>query len=266
MGAATYFASFGPALMGGGGPGNFDQPDDAVVEVADTGTTRVLTNTPLSLGLLVSGPGELTVSDCVQQRIFTVDTTTGAQNDRATAADGLVCPTGMVRDGAGTIFFLETDLGGSANSTVSQLVAAGTVQTNWATNFPVSSIFFARLGTSLFAAGIGDSSGGQTFPIYSVDAATSGNAATQLVPGPTIGSSSIATTPDGRLIAIRQGIGEILEVDAATGALTHFGSTLAPGMLLGPGGGSFAWGVAFKPDGTMVIPDSGQGGMISVTP
>src|SRR5262245_42173913 len=50
---------------------------------------------------------ESTVIDCAQGRIFTIDLTTGTQSDVLT---GLHCPAGLARDGAGTLFYVESDI------------------------------------------------------------------------------------------------------------------------------------------------------------
>lgn len=258
-GTTTYLATFGPALFGWGP--SLTQPDAAVVEVQASGASRVLATGTLFAGLVVSGTDELTTGDCFGARLFTIDVVTGNQVTRLDASDGITCPAGMARSAAGDLYFADIDFGGSSVTYIDRLTAADVHTPQHVTALDEGALFLALAGDTLLSSGFG----GQAFDIRSASA-SAGGAASSLVPAATAGQVGLAAGPDGRAFALRFGLGTILEIDTSTGELLPYGTALARGSVVGPGGGSFAFTATFMADGTMVVPDFGQGGLIAVTP
>jgi len=259
-GGTVYMTTFGPALFGGNPFAG--QPDSAVVEVTAAGATRVLAVGDLFIGVVVSGSDEVTVSDCGGQRIFRLTPSTGAQLDRLDSTDGILCPTGLALDGSGTLFYLNAVLGSPTPTKLGKLTAADVHTANFATGLSPGGVFLGLGGGKAIVSGI---AGNGTFPIEAVSA-TSGGTPTELVPGAAAGNAVLGGNADGRVFVLRAGQGSILELDPASGDLLPFGNALAPGSVLGPGGGSFAFSMTFAADGTMLIPDWGQGALIAVAP
>jgi hypothetical protein len=263
VGTSWYLATSGTYLFDSGVGPSVLQPDGAIVEITSAGASRVVANTLLPMGLVPGAAGELTATDCAEQRLFTLAIATGVQTDRLTSTDGLGCPTGLAIDGQGTLFYLDTPLGSSNPATVGKLVAT-THTASFATAFAPGTISIVLAGNDLVASGFGPP-GGAGGPIQKVGAAA-GGAATLLVPAQASGASALGVGPDGTLFGLRSGLGDIVTIDTATGAVTPWGSALAPGSTLGPGGGSFSFSMAFGADGTIELLDLGQGGLVAVAP
>lgn len=161
---------------------------------------------------------------------------------------------------------MSTDLGGGAPSTVGTLELDGTHDPSFAFGFPPGTTHAALAGGRLVTNAIGP---GMEYGVdlYAVDA-ESGGAATLLVPGSTAGSvASVGASPRGGAYVFRFELGEVLELDPASGDLVRFGSALLEDTLLGEGGmGAMAFSIGFQEDGTMLFADPGQGALVLVAP
>jgi hypothetical protein len=266
IGANWYFTSIGLGLFSDGPPPSFaGAPDGAVLEVRPDGTSRVVYTSTFPAGVAVSGANELTVSDCFESRIFTLDVTTAATNDLLTSSDGLSCPAGLYLDSNADLYYVNTQIGGSSPSTIGQLTSGGSNNASFVTGLPPSSVHLVVAGNAFVVAMIGPGSNTGA-DIYT--APLSGGAASLLVPGLAAGGvGTMGVAPDGSVYLHRFGIGELSVLDPITGDMTPFGSTLLPGAGLGDGGiGSASFTMSFLADGTILFPDTGQGTMLKVAP
>ncbi len=265
VGSDWYFATIGGALFGGSLGDAPAAPDAAILEVKADGSSRVVHTGQLLVDMVNDGSGQLTVSDCLEQRIFTLDVATGDTTDQLTDADGLTCPAGLFRASTGDLFYVNTDLGGVSTSTVGQL--SGTTNTlDFVTGLPKGIIFLRGVGTTLVMAGLGLVN--NPSPIYRATATASGDATPLVSAGVTGGTAGLSVGPNGLVYTLRFAIGDLLEIEPTSGEVTPVGSTLIDGLAnFGPGGsGSVGLSIGFLDDGTKVMLDSGQGVMAGVAP
>ncbi|HTM20319.1 MAG TPA: hypothetical protein VL172_07430, partial [Kofleriaceae bacterium] len=258
LGTAVFLATAGQSLFANDGSA---QPDGAILAIDPSGISRVLYVAPLLAGLALSGPEELTVSDCVGQRIFAIDLSNDAQTDLLDASDGLGCPAGLVIDASGNLYYADANLLGGP-TTIGRLDTAAVHTPTFGTNFQDGAAFLALAGGDLMAAPL---SGGGPVAIEAIYTGTGGTPF-DLVSSIAFNGGALAGSPDDRAFVVRFGTGEILEIDPVTGQLMPFGSALPPDAVLGPGSGSFAFTAGFQADGTMIVPDFGQNAIVAVTP
>lgn len=265
VGDTWYFSGVGFGLFGG--PMSAAAPDGAILQVNPDGTSQILARGRFPTGMVASGAGELTVSDCFEQRIYTLDLESGDRADRLTAADGLTCPAALYENGAGDLFYTNADIPGPSPSTIGRLTSGGANQVDYVTGLPPGTITMAVSGTTAFATWIGGGMENGT-DVYTADL-SSGGVADLLVPAARAGSvSALGVSPSGALLGYRFGLGDLVEIDPADGAVSMLGNTWLPGGI-GPGeGGAMAatFSLGFLDDGTVVVPDGGQGAIIHVAP
>lgn len=250
--------------------------DGAVLEVAADGRSRVVNEQRFAAGIVPTGDGQLYVSDCFDSRIDKLDPATGAATEVLGADDGLLCPGSLLIDDAGTLLYANAGIPemDATESTIGQLLAGGAHDPAFVTDLPMMAVYVTRIDDVLYASplGVGEEIPGT--PVYSADALAGGQAEV-LVTGPAAGRlMSLAASPvTDTLYAQRFPRGELVEIDPASGAVRHFGSTdvgnVPPVFFEGEGeGGVVAGGftMAFQPDGTFVVPDWGQLEMVMVAP
>jgi len=269
IGNTWYLATLGIGLFGGGLGTAAAAPDGAILEVSPDNTSRVLLGASFPIGIVATSAGDLTVSDCLDARIFTLDPSAGTTADLLDTADGLTCPGGLHYADDGDLFYLNTNLTGGTPSTIGRLANDDTNTLAFATGLPPGMFFLAAIDDDLFVSSVGAGSGDGpgVAPIFHASA-TSGGAADQLVPASVAGPvMALGASPLGALYFMRFGWGEILEVNPLNGEVYPFGIALAGPVPPGAaGGGVGSFSIGFEPDGTFVIADFGQGQLIYVAP
>ncbi|MBI3181382.1 MAG: IPT/TIG domain-containing protein [Myxococcales bacterium] len=257
MNGRWYFAGVGGALFSGGPAAG----DGTILELAQDGSSRVLAVGDLPIGLAQTPSSRLAVSDCLGRKIYVLDPSNGTSSDLLTSADGLTCPAGLAYNTAGDLFYVNTVLGGPGVTTIGKRTSAGVNTLSFSTGLPPGTLHLARSGGKLLTLGLGP---GGNFPIFSADEQTAGTA-TELVPGTAVSSgSALASSPTGEVYLLRFG-GEILKLDPQSGTLSRFGTSLTQ-PIGGQGPQSMSFSIGFKPDGTLLTQDFGQGELIAVAP
>lgn len=265
VGDTWYFSGVGFGLFGG--PMSDAAPDGAILQVNPDGTSQLLAQGRFPTGMLASGAGKLTVSDCFEQRIYTLDLETGARVDRLTAADGLTCPAALFENAAGDLFYTNADIQAPTPSSIGRLTSDGDNQVDYVTGLPPGTVTMAVKGTTAFATWLGGGMENGT-DIYTADL-SSGGVASVLVPAARAGTvSALGVSPDGALLGYRFGLGDLIKIDPTSGAVEPLANTWLPGAVLPGQEGAVAatFSLAFMDDGTVVVPDGGQGAIIHVAP
>ncbi|MHB8878330.1 MAG: hypothetical protein ACYC8T_31930, partial [Myxococcaceae bacterium] len=259
LGARWYLATIGPAIFGGGPPALAAQ-DSALLEVGDDGTSRILRRGGLLSGLASNGT-QLLVSDCLDARIVSLDVTTGTATDVLTSTDGLTCPAGLAVGAGGELLYANSVLGGPGTARVGR--KAGTVHNgNFITNLPGDTLFLALAGGKVLTMGLGP---GGSSGLYAADATSGGTAAQVIGPAVLTQAGALGVSPSGTPFIVRFG-GGIYSVDLTGNRLLPFGSTLTQAITGGGGQGPQAFSFAFRPDGTLWVPDFGQQAVVAVAP
>jgi hypothetical protein len=249
----------------GAGQAAFGAPsfliDSTVVVLHADGSSQVLLEGGLFLGARAWSATELVLSSCFDQSIYTLDTQSLQTTTLLGSSDGLHCPAGLALSGTGDLYYVDAVGGGGPPApSVGKRDAAGVNTPGFVSGVGSSPFSLALAGSKLFVLGMPNSNE----PLYTADV-TAGGAASRLF-GPAVSGSlgaSLARGPNEVLFA-RTGFGDLLSLDPAGSDLVPWGELLvgAPGQNIY----SAALSMEQELDGTLFVPDFGQGALVEVAP
>lgn len=261
LGAKWYLATIGPATAGG--PFLVAAQNSALLEVTDDGTSRILRTGDFFSGLAPAAPNgtQLLVSQCdYSHGIVSVDVASGIDTQVLASTDA-ACPTGLAVGADGAIFYVNSVMGNGPARVGRKL--GNTHTPEFITNLPGGTLYLALAGGKALTMDLGP--GGPT-GLFGTDA-TNGSADPALLLGPATLSqaSALSVSPAGIPFILRMG-GEVFSVDLGQNRLQPFGSTLTQPIAGGGGPNALAMSFAFRPDGTLWVPDFGQLAVVEVAP
>jgi len=267
-GDTLYLASDGLGVLGGSVSAS-TIADGTVVALAADGSSRVLEQEAVTSGIAVMPNHSLVVSDCREGTLTGLDPATG---DTTSLLSGVDCPGGLYVASSGDIYYTATTIPGGETpepSTIGRLQPDGTNDASFVTGLSPLTLHVTGDGDTLLAANIGsDRPSALPAQVYSADPTTGGEA-TLISPFPGI-IVNLGFSPLGGAYATGALLGDVVCIDPSDGTVTPFGSTTIGWNAVlgsgGPGALALSLGMTFREDGTILVADAFQGGIIAVAP